>query len=285
MPSISSPPIVPEDDSSEKAKKRLFIGLVVGTSGAVCLFLAAVWLVPYIGLSRISPALPWVFGAVVLLIIFLVLLMSSALVADVLLGKELPLFKRLRGVTVSLYLPLMMVIGRALGLSKEMIQSSFIKVNNELIISRGKRYVPDELLLLMPHCLQNSDCDIKLTYDVRKCARCGNCPIDGLVELSDKYGINLVIATGGTIARSIVVKKRPKLILAVACERDLASGIQDISPLPAFGVLNIRPYGPCFNTQVSHERLEEVIRTFLDPRYLPAVQPAEPFPMIEFRRR
>jgi hypothetical protein len=274
-----------EDDLSARAKKRLFIGLVLGTSGIVCLFLAALWIVPYVGLKTIHPSVPWVFGSVVLAAILLVLWVSIGLVLNVLLGKDLPFFTRMRGVTVRLFLPLMTLVGKALGMSKDMVRSSFIKVNNELVASDTKTYSPDEILLLMPHCLQNSDCGIKLTYDVHKCDRCGKCPIDGLVALSDKYDIDLAIATGGTIARSIVVRKRPKLILAVACERDLVSGIRDIYPLPAFGVLNTRPFGPCFNTQVSLDNLEKAIRTFLHPRHLPAEERDDAYSVITLRPR
>ncbi len=274
-----------EADLSGKAKKRLFIGLVMGTSGIVCLFLAALWVVPYVGLATIHPAVPWIFGIVVAACILLVAWVSAGLVLNVLLGKDLLFFSRMRGVTVRLFLPLMTRVGRALGLPKDMVRSSFIKVNNELVVSKGRKYAPGEILLLMPHCLQNADCGIKLTYDVRKCGRCGKCPIDGLIAVSDKYGIDLAIASGGTIARSIVVRKRPRLILAVACERDLASGIQDIYPLPAFGIVNARPFGPCFNTQVAPEALEEAIRSFLRPDNLPAEPRDEACSVVALRPR
>lgn len=274
-----------EADPSGKAKKRLFIGLVLGTSGIVCLILAALWVVPYVGLTTIHPAVPWIFGSVVVAAILLVMWVSTGLVLTILFGKDLPFFKRMRGLTVRLFLPLMTLVGRVLGLSKDMVRSSFIKVNNELVVSKDRKYSPGEILLLMPHCLQNADCGIKLTYDVRKCGRCGTCPIDGLIALSDKYGIDLAIATGGTIARSIVVRKRPRLILAVACERDLATGIQDIYPLPAFGVMNSRPFGPCFNTQVSLDDLEGAIRAFLLPRDLPAEERDDAYSVITLRPR
>ena len=91
----------------------------------------------------------------------------------------------------------------------------------------------------------------------------------GLLDISKKYGVHVAIATGGTIARRIVVQKRPKLILAVACERDLSSGIQDTYPLPVYGILNNRPFGPCLNTQVALEDLQEALRLFLNSEFLP----------------
>ena len=51
--------------------------------------------------------------------------------------------------------------------------------------------------------------------------------------------------------------------MAIACERDLTGGIQDVYPLPAVGVLNIRPNGPCFNTHVDIEKVREEIEKFL----------------------
>ncbi len=177
--------------------------------------------------------------------------------------RPLPLVGRVRGVTVKLLLPLMSLLGRALGFSKEDIHTSFIKVNNELVLREMGRFAPGKILLLMPHCLQNSRCDMRLTYDIDNCRRCGLCPIAGLLDLRDRYGVHLAIATGGTIARRIVVQKRPGIIIAVACYRDLSSGIQDTYPLPVFGVLNERPNGPCLDTTVPVDRLESALMRFL----------------------
>ena len=103
----------------------------------------------------------------------------------------------------------------------------------------------------------------RLTYHIDNCARCGACPLKDVLNLRDTYGVQVAIATGGTIARRIVVQARPKLIVAVACERDLSSGIQDTHPLPVFGVINERPNGPCLDTFVSIRRLESAIRHFI----------------------
>jgi hypothetical protein len=105
---------------------------------------------------------------------------------------------------------------------------------------------------------------MRLTYDIRNCKRCGKCPITRLIDLCDKYGVKLAIATGGTIARRIVVQARPRIILAVACERDLSSGIQDTYPIPVYGVLNDRPHGPCLDTQVDLSHVEQALLKFLD---------------------
>jgi hypothetical protein len=98
---------------------------------------------------------------------------------------------------------------------------------------------------------------------VKNCKACGKCKIRNLVELSEKYSVSMSVATGGTLARKIVVDKKPQLIIGVACERDLTSGIQDTYPIPVFGILNKRPNGPCYDTDVDLELVERGMESFL----------------------
>jgi len=83
-----------------------------------------------------------------------------------------------------------------------------------------------------------------------------------LVELGEKYGLRLEVVNGGTLARRRVADFRPSGIVAVACERDLTYGIQDAYPVPVFGVINDRPNGPCVNTCVDMELVEDAVRFF-----------------------
>lgn len=261
------------DKTAGAERKRLFIGLITCACLLMILLLVLLWVVPFVGLSAIHPTAPWLLGLFILAAIGLVGWSAMGLVLNILLGRTLPFSRRLRGLTIKLFLPLMVLLGKLLGISKQRVRSSFIKVNNELVLHEAGRYEPKQILLLMPHCLQNSRCDMRLTYDINNCKRCGKCPIRDLLDISERYGVHLAIATGGTIARRIVVQLRPRLIIAVACERDLSSGIQDTYPLPVFGVLNERPHGPCLDTGVPVHNLELALQRFLasppPPRTLP----------------
>jgi len=249
--------------SNSTSRKRLFIGLIGGACALVCALLVLLWVIPYIGLKNLHPYAPLILGVLVAIALALVLWASLGLLLSIVLAKPLPFTGRVRGLTIKLLLPLMSLLGRALGFSKEEIHTSFIKVNNELVLREMDRYPAHKILLLMPHCLQNSRCDMRLTYDMDNCKRCGKCPITGLLELRDRYGVHLAIATGGTIARRIVTQKRPAIIIAVACYRDLSSGIQDTYPLPVYGVMNERPFGPCLDTTVPLDSLEAALKRFL----------------------
>lgn len=66
------------------------------------------------------------------------------------------------------------------------------------------------------------------------------------------------------MARKIIHDLHPSAVIAVACERDLTSGLLETFPLPVFGIVNDRPNGYCQNTQVNLERLEAALARFLD---------------------
>ena len=98
----------------------------------------------------------------------------------------------------------------------------------------------------------------------RSCRGCGKCEIKDLIELSDQYHLKIAVATGGTLARRIVLENRPEAIVAVACELDLTTGIQDAYPIPVIGILNERPHGPCINTKADIEKVRRAILDFVE---------------------
>lgn len=163
----------------------------------------------------------------------------------------------LRGLALKLLYPLLMLIGSFSKDKKEDYQRLVINLNNKLV--RREKPRTKRILLLLPHCLQINECDIRITHNIYNCKRCGKCEIKELIQIADDNHLNLFIATGGTLARKIVKDVRPEAIVAVACERDLSSGIVDTYPLPILGIPNERPFGPCFNTRVDLEKVKEAI--------------------------
>ena len=244
------------------ARKCLFIGLTAGSCLLVGLVFFLGWLVPYLGLSAIHPALPHVSATLCFLFLILLAWLCLGLVFHIYTGLPLPGITRIRGLTIRLMLPLMVLLGRTLGISREQVRLSFIKVNNELVLASHAACPPEDLLVLVPHCLQQSACPHRLTTGLERCERCGGCLIHSLLTLREQYGFKLCVATGGTIARRVVTEEHPRLIIAVACDRDLTSGIQDCYPIPVFGLLNERPLGPCRDTLVSTTGLEKLVRHF-----------------------
>lgn len=165
----------------------------------------------------------------------------------------------LRHVLLNVILPLESFFAKLFRIPNEKVEHLFIEWNNAIVLKGLKRF-PERILLLMPHCLQFSDCEYRVTGKEVRCKMCGRCEIKDLVELSHRYSVKLSVATGGTMARNIVKQFNPDLIIATACERDLISGLRDTVSLPVIGVLNERPYGPCINTRVDLAKIEGYIK-------------------------
>ncbi len=166
----------------------------------------------------------------------------------------------MRGATLKILYPLLMLAGSFSKNKKEHYQRFIIHLNNRLVKKEKPR--SKKILLLLPHCLQMNECDIRLTFNVYNCKRCGRCEIKDLIQIAEDNHLALSIATGGSLARRIVNEMQPEAIVAVACENDLSSGIADIYPLPTLGITNERPCGPCLNTKVDLEKVKEAIGFF-----------------------
>lgn len=138
-----------------------------------------------------------------------------------------------------------------------------IQYNNTIQSKKIKKMKSSEILILLPHCLQNADCPFKITYDINNCHECGKCVIQDFKSIQSEFGVTVKVATGGTLARKIIKDIKPKLILAVACHRDLTEGIKDIDVIPVLGVLNERPNGPCFNTSCDVAKIRELLTQLL----------------------
>jgi hypothetical protein len=167
-----------------------------------------------------------------------------------------------RSITVKALFPIAATLSQLVRFDRNRLRASFVKVNNALTTAQHGRIKGDRILVLLPHCLQIDVCNRKITTSIENCRRCGKCPVGSLVQLGEKYGLRLEVVNGGTLARKKVISFRPDGIVAVACERDLTLGIQDVYPIPVYGVINDRPHGPCLNTCVDMDLVENAVRFF-----------------------
>jgi uncharacterized protein len=143
------------------------------------------------------------------------------------------------------------------------IDKTLIALNNAAVRLRRTRCRPDQLLVLFSRCLQRSDCERKLDEDVTNCVRCGKCPVKGFLDLADKYGIHVFLATGGRQAAARAASDDIKAIVAVACHKELRAGVFASLPKAVLAKTIAWPCGPCKDTTVSMEPVEEAVKWFL----------------------
>jgi uncharacterized protein len=137
-------------------------------------------------------------------------------------------------------------LGTLLGHSRDRVGNSLLRVYNGLAAARARPGVkPDDLLVLLPRCLSKE-------------------AMQSAMEISGRYGVPLFVASRGRYARQMIGMRRPKRVVAVACERDLVSGVGDVGGrLPVLGTMLALPDGPCKNTEMRCAELEWQIRYFL----------------------
>lgn len=201
-----------------------------------------------------------------ILIMAAVILAALAIFTAVKRRKGSPLLIIPVRIGLKLVMPFALFVTDLLKRDKDLIRSLFIDINNLFVQSGNTHKNPDKIMLLLPHCLQNSDCTLKVTGDISNCRKCGRCTIGSIRELAEEKGVKAFVVTGGTAARNKIAAEKPEIVLSVACERDLAIGISDVNKIPVLGVLNQRPNGPCFNTTVDVGQLREKLESIMDPK-------------------
>lgn len=143
------------------------------------------------------------------------------------------------------------------------LADSFLKYNNNRILKNIKNKTVEKLLILLPHCIQKYSCPLKITSNIENCKRCGKCVICEFLTLKNEFNIEIKVATGGTLARKYIKELKPQLVLAVACKRDLVSGIHDAYPVNVYGVFNEIKNEPCIDTTVSIEKIRDILSYIL----------------------
>ena len=138
-------------------------------------------------------------------------------------------------------------LGSILSINKDRLAHAFIRTNNALVRLAPQAIAPQRVLILLPRCLRKEQ----------------------LVQarsLASQRGVEVAIVAGGEQARQRIWERRPSLVIGVACERDLLSGIRDVRHrLSVLGIPNTRPNGPCRETQIDLTELEGALDLCVRP--------------------
>jgi uncharacterized protein len=128
---------------------------------------------------------------------------------------------------------------------RDWVENAAVKVYNGLAMMRGRKVGQGELLLLIPRCLSKAT-------------------LDGVLGVAGKYGVPVFVATRGQLARRVIRERRPRAVVAVACERDMVSGLHDVAgKIPVLGLTMTLPSGPCKDALLDLDQLERWVRAYV----------------------
>jgi hypothetical protein len=128
---------------------------------------------------------------------------------------------------------------------RDWVENASVKVYNALALVRGRKVGTGELLLLIPRCLSKET-------------------LDGVLEIAGRFAVPVFVATRGQLARRVIRERRPRAVVAVACERDMVSGLHDVAgKIPVLGLTMTLPSGPCKDARLDLRQLEDWVKAFV----------------------
>jgi uncharacterized protein len=146
------------------------------------------------------------------------------------------------------------LVARGFG-KRDWVEHAAIDVYNTLAERRGRRVGKGELLVLIPRCLSKQ-------------------ALDGVLEVAGRYEVPVFVATRGQLARRVIRERRPRAVVAVACERDMMTGLRDVAgKLPVLGLTMQLPNGPCRDAAIDLEQMEKWVQGLVGGPRRPQQQP------------
>src|SRR5947199_330869 len=135
-------------------------------------------------------------------------------------------------------------VARVFG-KRDWVEHAAIDVYNSLAERRQRRVGKGELLVLIPRCLSKQT-------------------LDGVLAIAGRYEVPVFVATRGQLARRVIRERRPRAVVAVACERDMTTGLRDVAgKLPVLGLTMRLPNGPCRDAMVDLDVMERWVRSWV----------------------
>jgi hypothetical protein len=128
---------------------------------------------------------------------------------------------------------------------RDWVEHAAIDVYNALAERRRRPVRRGELLVLIPRCLSRE-------------------ALDGVLAIAGRYEVPVFVATRGQLARRALRERRPRAVVAVACERDMMTGLRDVAGgLPVLGLTMRLPNGPCRDAQLDLDVMERWVRSWV----------------------
>ncbi len=132
-------------------------------------------------------------------------------------------------------------VSRAFG-RRDWVEHGAIDVYNALAERRRRTVGKGELLVLIPRCLSKQ-------------------ALDGVLAIAGRYEVPVFVATRGQLARRVIRERRPRAVVAVACERDMMTGLRDVAGrLPVLGLTMRLPNGPCRDAMLDLDVMEQWVK-------------------------
>lgn len=246
-----------ETETNVETGKRLFLGLSIFALFLLAMVVIFVWYMIEPRIVQINSGLAQYAKWVIFGLICILFFVFFQTVLSIIFHRNLLIRIKDKNFSITFLTPIILSLGKKIGISYDRIGNSFIKVSNSLILTTRWKISRSKILILLPRCLRR--------------------PIQKkIISIAEKYHCLIYTVPGGELARKIIAEQKPSAVIGVACERDLLSGIRDVHHIPVIGIPNQRPEGPCKNTTVDYHKIEDAVKFFLGSDFQLSSNPIHP---------
>jgi len=147
-----------------------------------------------------------------------------------------------------------------MGVDEKDLFQLYVKTKNSASRDKFASIPYNERILLLPQCLRSRECPAELEEYGYECQECGKCNLKELIHMAKTLGYKgTFILPGGSIAKKIFLKVKPKAGLGVACFKELVLGSFLCEKLGVIsqGVALLRD--GCVNTIVDWKSLNDTL--------------------------
>jgi hypothetical protein len=198
-----------------------------------------------------------IFGQIVFILGLIILgLLSTTLILGRILIKENKLiFPKFLLFTLDVFYGLFKKFSENLGVDGKIVDQIGVEVRNKVNEKLFKKTKPQDKILILPHCLRDSECEANLETSGLVCKNCNRCVIGVLKNKGEEMGYQVFIIPGSTFLKKIIENNDFKAVLGVACYQDLNLGMMKLSKFSCQGVPLLRD--GCVNTKVDSRAVLE----------------------------
>ena len=151
-----------------------------------------------------------------------------------------------------------------MGIEEKDLFQLYVKTKNTASREKFAATPYSERIMLLPQCLRSRECPAELGEYGYECQECGKCKLKKVIHMAKTLGYkDVFILPGGSIAKKIILKAKPKACLGVACFKELVLGsfLCEKLGVIAQGVALLRD--GCINTLVDWKSLNDALHLSL----------------------
>lgn len=117
-------------------------------------------------------------------------------------------------------------LANKVGVDEKELFELYVQTKNRAQLEKFASTSFNERIILLPRCMRATNCPAEIGKNGYECKQCGKCAATEITKATKRLGYKgAFMLPGGSLAKSIIAKMKPKAVVGVACAKELVMGI------------------------------------------------------------